>query len=312
MDWKKIFFIKINLWIALLALILVALVCGIGGFLYSDYENKIGAPDKWSIGIYTSNDLFNFTGENNPVLTADDITDVKAFFIGDPFLIHENDIFYMFFEVYNIHASQGDIGLATSEDGSDWSYNQIVLDEPFHLSYPLVFKWENEYYMIPETSKTKSVRVYKTNNFPYDWSLVKTLLEGKDFVDNTIFFHNDTWWLFTGIKGDDILSLYYSDDLLGPWTEHPESPIIEGDANIARPGGNVIVDDIIIRYAQDDDPYYGNQVWAFEITVLTKKDYEEEKIGVVLKGFENWNTRGMHHISPIWIDGRWIASVDGW
>jgi len=227
-----------------------------------------------------------------------------------------NYIGFWNFEVLNANTGQGDIGLAISNDGLNWSYSQIVLDEPFHLSYPCVFKWKNEYYMIPETSQTKSIRLYKANNFPYSWSFVKTLLKGRDFVDNTIFHYNNTWWLFTGTGDDDVLRLYYSDTLFGSWTEHPNSPIINGDANIARPGGNVIiVDNRIVRYTQDDDPYYGNQVWAFEITTLTRVRYVEQRIGCrpILKGFDNWNTRGMHQISPCRVsDNRWIASVDGY
>jgi hypothetical protein len=37
---------------------------------------------------------------------------------------------------------EGEIGLATSEDGLKWDYKQVVLNEPFHLSYPYVFEWQ--------------------------------------------------------------------------------------------------------------------------------------------------------------------------
>jgi len=245
------------------------------------------------------------------------VTDIPAAFVADPFLIHENDTFYMFFEVLNTNTGQGDIGLAISNDGFDWNYKQIVLDEDFHISYPYVFKWKNEYYMIPGSSQKESIRLYKSNNFPYNWSFVKNLIQEKRFVDTSIFRYNNTWWLFTGSCNNDVLWLYYSDNLTGPWIEHPKSPIVSGDANIARPGGNVIVFDThrIVRYTQDDDPYYGNQVWAFEITALTKTSYEEHRVGrmPILKGFDNWNTRGMHQISPCQVsDNGWIASVDGY
>jgi hypothetical protein len=103
---------------------------------------------------------------------------------------------------------------------------------------------------------------------------------------------------------------------LGPWLEHPKSPIVSGNANKAAPGGQVVVfDNRVVRYAQDVEPYYGNQVWAFEITKLTKDDYEERQAGQrpILKGYDNWNTRGMHQISPVRIGReKWIAAVDGY
>lgn len=60
------------------------------------------------------------TGITNPVLTADDVTDVEAEFVADPFMFHENDTWYMFFEVLNENSGCGDIGLASSAFSSSW------------------------------------------------------------------------------------------------------------------------------------------------------------------------------------------------
>ncbi len=285
---------------------------------------------EWSIGIYASSSScpLNFSGENitNPVLTANDVSDVPANFVADPFLVHDNGAWFMFFEVLKAAPNQlkltvtrgtkGTIGLAVSNDGLDWSYRQIVLDEPFHLSYPYVFRWKGEYYMIPETSQTYSVRLYKAASFPYTWFLVETLISGGRFVDASILRYGDMWYIFTATTRNDTLCLYYAKELTGPWTEHPESPIIEGDAHIARPGGKItIFDGRIIRFAQDDDPTYGNQVWAFEITKLTPEVYEEHIVdkSPILKGAgSGWNADRMHHIAPCQVNNKWIASVDGY
>jgi hypothetical protein len=40
---------------------------------------------------------------------------------------------------------QGDIGVARSlDEGTTWEFLGIALDESWHLSYPFVFKYENE------------------------------------------------------------------------------------------------------------------------------------------------------------------------
>lgn len=297
--------------------ILIISLSAIGGIIV--YNHYFAPKAEWSIGIYHSESYepINFSGEhfNNPVLTRVHISDIKAEFVADPFLIYENNTFYMFFEVFNTITAQGDIGLAESNDSINWTYKQIVLDETFHLSYPCVFKYNNEYYMIPETKAVKSIRLYKADNFPYNWSFEETIASGRNFVDNTIFYFNSTWWLFTETDNNDVLRLYYSDSLLGLWKEHPMSPIISGDSNITRPAGNVIIfDNRIFRFAQDDYPNYGNQVWAFEITNLTKQDYKEKRIDdkPFLKGYDNWNERGIHQISICRIaNNNWIAAVDG-
>ncbi|WP_138498119.1 glycoside hydrolase family 32 protein [Nostoc sp. PA-18-2419] len=275
---------------------------------------------EWSIGIYLGESPFSFVSANtiiNPVLTAKDITDVPAHFVADPFMVREDGIWYMFFEVLNSLQNKGVIGLANSNDAYKWNYQQIVLDEPFHLSYPYVFKFQNDYYMIPETSQASSIRLYKATNFPTKWSFIQTLLSEKDFVDPSIFQYNNLWWLLTATsQARNTLRLYYSQNLMDTWIEHPQSPVIKGSKNIARPAGRVIVfDGKIIRYTQDCERVYGHQVRAFQITELTTTNYQEKEIKnnpVIKASGLGWNQIGMHHIDAHQIDkDKWIACVDG-
>ncbi|BAY07116.1 glucosamine inositolphosphorylceramide transferase family protein [Calothrix sp. NIES-2098] len=274
----------------------------------------------WVIGIYTGESpvkLGSPKNFRNPVLTAKDVTDVPAKFVADPFMVREDGSWYLFFEVLNNRRKKGEIALATSNDGYSWKYQQIVLTEAFHLSYPYVFKFQNEYYMIPESYEANSIRLYKAVNFPTQWTLVKTLLDGSDYVDSSIFNFNDRWWLFTTSFKSNILRLFYADDLMGNWIEHPQSPVIEENVNIARPGGRVLVSNgQIFRYTQDGEGFYGNQVRAFEITNLTTTNYAEKPVkeNPILKGSGfGWNKTGMHTIDPHQMeDGKWIACVDGY
>lgn len=286
--------------------------------LWKSYESSKFDSCKFSIGIYKSDSplTLNGRGVSNPLLTFKNVKDISASFVADPFLIYENGKYCLFFEAFNSRTKKGEIALATSSDAVNWNYEKIILKEKFHLSYPQVFKWNDEYYMVPETGKTKSVRLYKSKEFPHRWNFVKEILSGEKFMDSTIFFHNNLWWILTETKNNSVLRLYFSETPLGPWKEHKKSPIVDGNSAIARPAGNVIFwNKKIIRFAQDDESNYGNQVWAFEITKLNKEDYEEKRIGEVpiLKGFEEWNKRGMHHISAIKTKKfGWIASVDGY
>jgi hypothetical protein len=273
----------------------------------------------WSIGIYHGDSPFNFKAFKNrinPVLIAEDVTDVPAKFVADPFLVEHNSTWHLFFEVYNKKSKHGDIAVATSNDATKWKYKHIVIDEPFHLSYPYVFKWQNNYFLIPESHETNSVRLYKAVDFPSQWTFLGTLIEGRDFVDPSIVYFKNKWWIFVSELSNDILRLYYANDLLGPWKEHLQSPIVIGDKNIARPGGRVLIyEDRLFRYTQDGDPTYGNQIWAFEITELTAEIYKEEKVkeDPILKADgSGWNAKAMHHIDPHQIGkNKWIASVDG-
>lgn len=306
-----------------IVIIIVASACFISGIFIGRSRGIpfVGKTMAWSIGIYTGESPFNISPGNisNPILTAKDITDVPAITVADPFMVYEDNVWYMFFEVKNARTKQTDIGLATSKDALNWTYKQIVLDEPFGLSYPYVFKWNNNFYMIPESHQAESVRLYKAVSFPTKWAFVGNLLQGDKYVDSSVFYYNNKWWLFAckaSNNKSDNLHLYYADELTGPWVEHPSSPIIKADANIARSGGRVLVlEDRIIRYAQDDDPTYGNQVWAFQVTKLTTTSYNEEEISespILKASGTGWNAQGMHNIDPHKIDKKkWIACVDG-
>ena len=280
----------------------------------------------YSIGIFSGEDPTSFYDPpeiDNPILTIADINDRKALFIADPFMISYKKQWYLFFEILNIVGYQGDIGVATSNDGINWNYNKVVLDEPFHLSYPCVFFDNENIYIIPESASTNTVRLYKAVNFPLEWRFEKTLLQGLHFIDPTIFKYNNIWWLFTETSGKNnkTLRLYFTDDLYSAWHEHPQSPIIKANANIARPGGRVVVTNgKIFRYAQDCTPTYGNQVRVFEITKLNTNDYKEKECcsSPVLEsvtseeGKDAWRSKGMHQIDAHLLDnGHWLACVDG-
>ena len=161
-------------------------------------SSQTGKPWIWSIGIYTGRSPLQLApgAANNPVLAAADVTDVPARFVADPFMIKVDGVWHMFFEVLNHQNNLGEIGLATSRDGLNWQYQQIVLRERFHLSYPYVFRWQDDFYMIPEALGAEAVRLYRATSFPKAWTLVKDVFTGTH-ADPSIFRFSDRWWMFT-------------------------------------------------------------------------------------------------------------------
>jgi hypothetical protein len=219
----------------------------------------------------------------------------------------------------NRETCKGEIGLAVSDDALNWQYQQIVLAEPYHLSYPYVFEWLDDYYMIPESYMAGAVRLYKARRFPTEWAFAGTLLAGPYYADPSVLRYQNKWWLFVdaspGIQ-HNTLRLFWAETLTGLWFEHSRSPIIVGNPHIARPAGRLVVfRDKLIRFAQDCYPAYGNQIHAFEITELSTTEYREQECGknpVIKARGAGWNESGMHQIDPHLTEGgRWIACVDG-
>lgn len=277
----------------------------------------------WSISIYKCNNLIHSLNKKNfikSVLTAIDVNDIKAEFIADPFIIKDDNKFYMFFEVLEKYKDKASIGLATSISGENWNYEKIILNEPFHLSYPYVFKDKEKYYMIPECGQSGYVKLYVSEAFPYKWKLVANLLAGT-YGDSSIIYEDDMYWLFAEKKNEDEkrncnLHLFYSKKLTSDWKEHPKSPLIINNTNLARPAGRIIkLNKDIFRFSQNDSPYYGKSLNMFKIIKLNEIEFEESQIEIALEGSNidnSWNKDGMHHIDCCHINNNeWIIAVDG-
>ncbi len=279
----------------------------------------------WSISIYEGTNCLKLkptSAIKNPVLSRSDVTDTIATFVADPFMVRVQDDWLMFFEVLNYKKQRGEIAFAKSKDGCNWNYQHLILSEDFHLSYPYVFEFESNWYMIPETCEANSVRLYQAKNFPTSWEFVKEILVGSRFVDASILNFNGIWWLFVGVEPTDEdacnrLELYYADRLLGDWVLHPHSPIIDRNREISRPAGRIQhIDNQLIRFAQNCTVTYGYNVTAIEIELLTTTDYTEAKMqpdGAYLfeLGTISCNSIGMHHLDFIMLgDRHCIACVD--
>ena len=84
----------------------------------------------------------------------------------------------------------------------------------------------------------------------------------------------------------------------------------------ARPAGRILIlNDRLIRFAQECAPQYGTRVRAFNISVLSRENYvevENKHSPVLAPGQHEWNGFGMHHLDAHQqTNGKWIACVDG-
>lgn len=275
----------------------------------------------WAIGLYGGSsplDLRPLDGIANPVLTAADVTDVDASFVADPFAMCHGGRWYVLFEVFDRVRRRGSIGAAVSDDLRSWTYLGVVLREPFHVSYPHMFRWDNEIFLMPETAEDGGVRLYRATSFPESWELVGRVLGGPSYLDSTVFHHDDKWWMLTDTgrhQGAGTLRLYTSDGLMSGWREHPASPVVFSNPRKARPAGRVVMmGDRPMRFAQDCYPFYGTRTMAFEILTLSESEYRERAVPTpVLAGSgKGWNSSAMHHIDAHRLaDGSWIGFVDG-
>ncbi len=225
----------------------------------------------------------------------------KDRFWADPHIIFEDNYYYIFLEEFLYSKNKGHITLLKLDKDGNIQTRKKILEQPYHLSYPFVFKFHDTYYMIPETHSNHTIDLYECINFPFTWKFSKSLMKNVDAVDTTLYHHNDKWWLFTSIskyeqiKTWDDLFLFYTDDLInGSWKSHPRNPIIS-DIRKARSAGKIFLqNNNIIRPSQDNSLGYGSSI------VLNKIFFDEENYDETL--LENlrpdWSSKikGLHTI----------------
>ncbi len=203
----------------------------------------------------------------------------------DPHILKRQGRYHVFIEEMLFAENKGFISVL--EIGEDGHYSQPVkvLERPYHLSYPQVFEWRGELYMLPETSANRTIELYRCERFPDRWRLQRVLMDDIDAVDASLLHENGRWWLFCAIKPhpaaseNDELHLFHSDDLLtGDWKPHPRNPVVS-DVRYARPAGKPYRHlGRRIRPSQNCAGIYGH---GFNLNVITQLDenrYREEPL----------------------------------
>lgn len=205
-------------------------------------------------------------------------------FWADPFPVSVEGRRYVLFEDCPLGRLAGRI--SALELGPDGPVGEVrtVLERPYHLSYPCVFRHGGKLCMVPETRANGTVEIYECEEFPDRWRLARTLMKGVRAVDATLYEHGGRWWMFVsmaespGASAWNELFLFHTDDPLnGEWTPHPRNPIIS-DVRRARPAGRLFRRDrILYRPSQDCSRRYGYGIRLNEVLALTETEYEERE-----------------------------------
>jgi hypothetical protein len=233
-----------------------------------------------------------------------EIPNPKGCFSADPFLISSEIGEFLFVEEFSYSQKKAHIAVY---DVSNSMPNRlgIALNEKFHVSFPYVFKYENDFYMCPETIASRQVRLYKAKNFPLDWELHSILLDDVCAADPLILFDDGKFWLLANTdpkcSGDShsMLSIFYSDNLQSNlWLQSESNPVLF-DASCARNGGLVCTNEYKVRFGQVQGfNLYGERLRAFKIVKINEVDYEEVEVPLPKPSIGSTYV-GMHHLSSI-------------
>jgi hypothetical protein len=228
------------------------------------------------------------------------VPDDNQRFFADPFPFVENGRAYIFCEEYPYATRKAIISVFEVVDGKP-TPARAVLERPYHLSYPFVFRRGANVYMIPETSSAGRIELYRAESFPDRWTFERVLVHDVIASDATLVAWQGRDWLFASIAGDaastwDALGLFYADDLLSEWRPHPLNPVLI-DARSARPGGAMVeMNGRLRRIAQDCHAMYGGAIVIADVERLDPEIYAQT-VRAVLGPPRQLHGRGAHTLN---------------
>ena len=222
-------------------------------------------------------------------------------FLADPFVITVNNSTFCFVEDFDFEIKRGSISVYALGEHSAQRIGKAI-SEPFHMSFPFVFRDESKIYMLPETAENRDIRLYECINFPLEWRLKKILMSNINAADSIIFKNSGLWWLFTNIDVSDLgdhsseLHIFYSENLItDSWNPHRSNPIFI-DSSKARNAGFLVDDSNVFRVSQRHGlGAYGKSASLNRVIKLNPDEYLEEFTMELEPNFFP-NLRGTHHL----------------
>lgn len=196
----------------------------------------------------------------------------------DPFVFHYQGVDCIFAEIYKNQNMRGTIAVSIFQDGKFGEFREII-KEPFHMSFPNVFMYNGEIYMIPETYQSNQLRLYKCIEFPYNWGFECSLINDVELVDTIILFYNSKIFLLA----HDISDVERKHNRLFELNMGKKSvkEIFTKNGNFSqeRPGGNFYCEDNKIYHAnQDCVNCYGDFLHFYEILDINETCFDERLV----------------------------------
>jgi len=204
-------------------------------------------------------------------------------YYADPFLVERDSRHWLFVEDWIEANGRACLTCMEIGDGGRAGPPVVILDKPYHLSYPHVFPHGGDFFMIPESCGNSTVQLYRATRFPFEWTLEAVLAEDAALVDTTALQHDGKWYFLTSTAHEPQEAyLFTSGRLDGPWQYHPANPIGADTRNLRGAGAIVSRSGQLVRPAQDCSLGYGYAVAFNEIRRLSPSEYETREAGRLL------------------------------
>lgn len=228
-------------------------------------------------------------GENLPYRLM--VLPSMRYWYADSIVAEINGKEYLFAEAFDRLRLKGFIAafeLEVTGDVVHCSKPRKVLEEDFHLSFPVIFQQDGQYYMMPESSADNSLRIYRMGADPFEWQLARRI-PMENSVDTVIiptqegfYFHNTQPHNVETLKGRQ--RLYFTSDVLTGELEDITDCLEEKDYVLNMRNGGPVYEKNgeRLRVCQNSSgEFYGVSYSEYRILELSRERYREEFVRTV-------------------------------
>jgi hypothetical protein len=240
--------------------------------------------EKWQTGLVKARPA-DLVSEYSYVVDEEDAEWLGARgndrYFADGFALKAEGRLLLVFEDYDYRKRRARLSSSWyAERESEFSVPTSILEEPWHLSYPFLFKADGQTWCMPESLSHGAIELYRFDQVTGKLLQHKTLIKGVAAADPTLVFHQNHWYLFfTPAYATNVeLHIWHADTLDGPFAPHELNPV-KADISNSRPAGAFFtLDGKLYRPAQDCSHTYGGRVVINEVKLLTDAEFLEMQV----------------------------------
>ena len=190
----------------------------------------------------------------------------------DPFIIEYKGHTYIFAELYDYIKRHGVIGYCeiTGSSATRW---KVVISEKYHLSFPYLIRDGNDIYIMPESSESGTLYLYKAVRFPDMWEKDRVLRTDVQYADTILLENDKPDYALTYKIAEKTKPEIWFLDFTASGADHR---IDTFDVGMSRPAGRNLRNNTL-RVAQDSRTDYGKGL-VFYRYQYNNGSYAEEHV----------------------------------
>jgi hypothetical protein len=250
------------------------------------YKDIIWA-EKWNIGTFSISFDELLSGKQPAIEWKKPLK--RGHYLADPFGLTKNTLLV---ESFSYRKKKGELAILSENNEL-----KTCCKDSIHHSFPFIFKVGREAYLIPEQYQSEHSYFYSMGG--NEAKREGVLLSGFSVVDPVVHKHHDKYFLFatSAQHPDTHLHLFYSDEPLKGFREHPLSPV-RIDIDGARMAGSIIEHNgELYRLGQSSARSYGEGIIIYIITALSEKIYTEVEVSRIHPDAGSEFNKGIHTLN---------------